>query len=105
MNRSICAVLLVTVLSVGGIVTASRSTVQAKKQDRLCACLDEGPRPRPNPVKKVRDLAGALALAAIDTAVEKDVDSEAFAAYVIDVAKRVAYGDYVIDDPTDDERE
>lgn len=102
MHKGLIAVAVVACLAAAGPIVVSQA--QAKK-DRLCACLHEGPRPRPNPAKKVRDLAGALALAAIDTAVAKDMDSEVFAAYVIDVAKRVAYGDYVIDDPTDDDRE
>ena len=100
MNRNIGAVAIVVALSVAGITTAAVQTAEAKR-DKGCVCLTQGPRPRPNPAKKVRDFGGSLALAAIDTAMAKDMDSEAFAEYVIDVAKRVAYADYQSDDPVD----
>lgn len=103
MSKGVIAVLLTAALGITGILVAS-GEADAKKEDRVCVDLGLGLRPV-HP-KRVQSFAGALALAAVHAGAWKDMDSEQLSDYVIDVAKRVAYGDYQDDpieptDPTD----
>lgn len=109
MSKGVIAVLLTAALGITGILVAS-AEADAKKEDRVCVDLGLGYglglRPVPVHPKRVQSFAGGLALAAVHAGAWKDMDSEQLSDYVIDVAKRVAYGDYQDDpieptDPTD----
>lgn len=91
------ALAAVASLGMAGVYTAAN----AKPDHCICAVDGNGNGSFKAP-KKVRELAAALALAAVHSGAMDNMDSVALSDYAIDVARRVAYADLSPFEPTDE---